>query len=133
MSLEAIALDDPIESVSAPSIDGLVATCFDRAFLIFSLFVDDPRTCLDLSEGVFRALDGRVTLTEWAFYGELVTRVRRLPDKNEFLPGVAAESVLCWLLKDAAELNYAEIGALMTLDRGQVSDRIAEVRMALVA
>lgn len=133
MNMEAIATRERPESFAANPVDGLVSTCFDRAFLIFSLFVDDPRTCLDLSEAVFRALDHRGGLTEQAFYGELVTSVRGLSDKNEFLPGVAADSVLCWLLKDAADLSYAEIAALMTMDRSQVGERIAEARFALLA
>lgn len=133
MSLQAIALERPVESSTIDAIDDLVATCFDRAFLIFNLFVDDPRTCLDLSESVFRTLDGHGNLDERAFYGQLVRSVLGLEAQNEFLPGVEAESVLCWLLKDAADLTYADIAAMMPLDREQVGERIAEVRMALLA
>jgi hypothetical protein len=126
------AADSRIVSLAMGQTDGLIAACFDRAFLVFSLFVDDPRTCLDLSESVFRALQISGGSTEREFYGELVGCVRELPDKGQFLPGVASDSVLCWLLKDAADLSYAEIGAMMAMGREQVRDRIAEVRMALL-
>jgi hypothetical protein len=126
------AADSRFASLAAGHSDGLIAACFDRAFLVFSLFVDDPRTCLDLSESVFRALQINGGSTVQEFYGELVDCVRELPHKGEFLPGVAADSVLCWLLKDAADLSYVEIGAMMAMEHAQVRDRIAEVRMALL-
>lgn len=131
MSLEALALDERMEAPQEHALDGLIAGYFDRAFLFFSLFVDDPRTCLDLSDAVFRGMDDRHVCEE-SFYRELVHGVRGLADKNEFLPGVSSDSVLCWLLKDSADLSYAEIGALMTLERQQVAERIAEVRGALL-
>ncbi|HKI98561.1 MAG TPA: hypothetical protein VKB51_08830 [bacterium] len=132
MRVETVALDDRLDPVQTNPIDGLIATCFDRAYLMFNLFEDDPRTCLDLCEGVFRSLDGQPVLTEQDFYGRMVAKVRDLPGKNEFLPGIAAESVLCWLLKDAVDFSYAAIAELMQMTREQVGESIAEVRMALV-
>jgi hypothetical protein len=133
MRLESVARGGHLDSLASSPLDGLVATWFDRAFLFFNLFVDDPRTCLDLSEDVFRSLEHRQSFGEADFYGQLVQHVRALPRKNEFLPGIAADSVLCWLLKDAADLAYAGIASVMAMSREQVAESIAEVRMALLA
>lgn len=132
MSVQAIAVQESLETLQAGAVDGLVAGYFDKAFLTFNLFVDDPRTCLDLSEGVFRLLEHSGNVTEQGFFSQLAAMVRDLPAKNEVLAGVESDSVLCWLLKDSSGLSYAEIAGAMGLQRSDVQARIADVRMALL-
>jgi hypothetical protein len=132
MAPETIVLDERSEGSLPGTMDGLIAGYFDRAFLVFNLFEDDPRTCLQHAQGVFRSLNSRHGATERDFYGELVVGVRRLPRHNEFLPGIGADGVLCWLLKDSADFSYGEIGTLMELPREAVREHIADVRLALL-
>jgi hypothetical protein len=123
----------PIADLHNPSsLEGLIAAQFDRAFLFFNVFEDDPRTCLDHCEALFRALDERGLAGELDFYGELSGRILALSGLPELAPGLAREGMLCWLLKDSAELSYADIGALLRLEHGQVRQSIADVRMALL-
>lgn len=125
--------EDALDTLQSDPLYGLISSHFDRAFLFFNLFVDDPRNCLDLSESVFRTLDGRGVHTTREFYSALVDHVRALPQRNELVPGMRSDCVLCWLLKDSADLSYQEIGDVMALERGQVQQHIAEVRMALLS
>jgi hypothetical protein len=132
MNVAMIMREQAVDSLQSDVLDGLIAGHFDRAFLFFNMFVDDPRNCLDLSEAVFRTLNGRGAATEHDFYREVVDCVRALPERNEIVPGIPSDSVLCWLLKDSAALAYHEIGTVMAMEREQVQQRIADVRMALL-
>ena len=120
------------EGVQGATVENLVTHYFDRAYLMFNLFVDDPRTCLHLSESVFRTLDLLGSSSERELYGLVVEFVRDLELRQVDLPDVSRDSLLCWLLKDSAQLGYAEIAELMSLGRQQVAEGIAEVRYALL-
>lgn len=132
MSVQAIEMQERMESVQSSAVDGLIANYFDQAFLMFNVFVDDPRTCLDLSERVFRLVGVRGDTSEQGFYAQLAALVRELPATNEVHPAVSVDCVLCWLLKDSANLSYDEIAAAMEMERGAVQTAIADVRMALL-
>jgi DNA-directed RNA polymerase specialized sigma24 family protein len=132
MSLQAFALDPRLDALQPKPVDGLIANYFDRAFLVFNLFIDDPRACLAQSEAVFRVLDGRLAATEQDFYAELLNRVRDLPERHECFPGLEPDSVLCWLLKDSTGMSYAEIARVMRMERNEVARHIADVRLALL-
>ena len=132
MSLQITPLGHSVEAMPGNGVEGLITQYFDRAYLMFNLFVDDPRACLQLSESVFRTLDTLGGSSEQDVYALLVEFVRELAPERGFLPEVSTDSVLCWLLKDSAALSYAEIAALMELDRQQVGERIAEVRFAIL-
>jgi hypothetical protein len=132
MSTHIVPLYDRAEALQAHSLDSLVATHFDRAFLFFNLFIDDPRTCLELCDTVFRGLNDDGAATERTFYTHLLQHLRELPERENLPPDMNTQGVLCWLLKDSADLSYAEIGALMAMERPQVQACIAEVRQALL-
>ncbi len=117
--------------IQSTAIDGLIAGYFDQAYLLFNVFVDDPRTCLDLADAVFRGMDADEPST-LAFYSNVVTRVRGLTARNELAPGLSTDAVLCWLLKDSADLTYQEIAVVMCVSRQDVKLHIAAVRQALV-
>ena len=133
MSLQIVAPTLRTEVLQSDSTENFIAAHFDRAYLMFNLFLDDPRACLDRSDAVFRALSAQGELNARSFYRELVQRIRALPLSAESLEGQEPDSLLCWLLKDSADLSYADIAAAMEMDREQVGWRIAQVRGALLA
>ncbi len=99
---------------------------------MFNAFVDDPRQCLDLTEGLFRQVAGAARLTTQAIHASLVHRVRCLAHPQPVVDGVDQDEVLCWLLKETFELDYAQVAAAMDVDRDTVKHAIAGVRAALL-
>ena len=132
MSLDAMLRGDRPESPQSRETDGLIASHFDRAYFIFNWFVDDTRTCLDLADCVFRGMDLDGGACERDFFRAIVRSVRELPARNEAVPGMGANSVLCWIFKDTVDLSYAEIASVMNCSREQVRDAIAAVRGVLL-
>ena len=131
MSLQIVPTSPPHETLQPASTERFVAENFDRAYLLFNLFIDGPRACLDHSDAVFRTLARQGAYTDRGFYRTLAQRIRALPQSADAVEGQDVDSVLCWLLKDAAALNYAAIAEVMELERDQVAARIAGVRGVL--
>ena len=129
----AIVVEESHHPVPCEPVEGLISTYFDRTFMVLNVFIDDPRTCLELSQDIFRTVQENGQVSQKALFCALVKRVRRLHNKNVFLEGVPHESVLCWLLKETSQLKYADIGSLMGLDREQVKLSIAAVRSRLLS
>lgn len=113
-------------------LESLVSEHFDRAYLVFNTFVDDPRQCLDLTEGLFRQIATAGQLSTQAIHASLVHRVRCLAHPQPLVDGLEQDEVLCWLLKETFELSYAQVAAAMDADRDTVKHAIAAVRAALL-
>lgn len=131
MSLQIVPTSLSHDSLQSTSTERFVAENFDRAYQLFNLFIDDPRACLDHSDAVFRTLAHQGECTDRGFYRTLAQRIRALPQSAAAVDGQDVDSVLCWLLKDAAALTYAAIADVMELEREQVAVRIAGVRGVL--
>lgn len=132
MSVMHIEADQGFKGFQHGNLENLVSTHFNRAFMVVNVFVDDARACLDITENVFRTVDVNGELSEKAVYGALVDRIRNLQEKNQFLEGVAEETVLCWLVKETSRLRYDDIAGLMGLEHNQVKLNIAGVRGLLL-
>ena len=115
------------------TLEALVTEHFERAFLMFNTFVEDHRHCVLLSEGVFRKVAANGTPSTDALLIELVDSIRSLSEYQPLVEGLSREETLCWLLKDAYDLKYADIARKMGLDRDSVKVAIANVRSALAA
>lgn len=133
MNLMHVQIEESLNSIQHITLEDLVTSHFNSVYTILNVFVEDPRTCLHFTEGVFRAMDLDNDLTDKAVYRTLVKQIRRIPQKTQFLDGVPHESVVCWLLKETSELRYAEIAGLMGMEREQVKFSIAEVRGQLLS
>lgn len=133
MNLQNVQSEKNFQDIQPITLEGLVTSHFNRTYTILNVFVDDPRTCLQLAEAVFRTMDLEGDLSEKAVYRTLVKQVRRLPNKSQFLAGEPHENVVCWLLKETSELKYADIASLMGMERDQVKVSIAGVRQKLIS
>ncbi len=133
MNLMHVQSEESFNTFQHPTLEDLVTSHFNSVYTIFNVFVEDPRTCLHFTEGVFRAMDLEDNLTDKAVYRTLVKQIRRIPQKSQFLDGVPHENVVCWLLKETSDLRYAEIAGLMGMDREQVKLSIADVRGQLLS
>ena len=133
MSLMHVHAEENFQGLQPTSIENLITDMFDRTFMVFNLFVDDPRACLKLNEQVYRAVDQAGILSQKAVYSNLVKMVRRIQNKELFLDEVPHENVLCWILKETCDLTYADISGLMGLDREDVKSTIASVRGRLLS
>ncbi len=129
----AVVVEEIHDSVPCEPVESLIITYFDRTFMVLNVFIDDPRTCLEHSQDIFRTVQENGQVSQKALFCALVKRVRRLHNKNVFLEGVSHDSVLCWLLKETSQLKYADIGSLMGLDREQVKLSVAAVRSRLLS
>jgi len=133
MNLMHVQTVENYKNIQQTTLDDLVTTHFNMAYTILNVFVDDPRTCLHFTEGIFRAMDLENDLTDRGVYRHMVKQIQRIPQKSDFLNGVPAESVVCWLLKETSSLKYGEIAGLMGVDREQVKFNIAEIRRCLLS
>lgn len=133
MNLVHVQTEESFIKIQPTTLEDLVTSHFNPVYTILNVFVEDPRTCLHFTEGVFRAMDLENDLTDKAVYRNMVKQIRRIPQKNQFLEGVPHENVVCWLLKETSDLRYAEIACLMGMDRVQVKLSIAEVRVQLLS
>ena len=132
MSVMQIGATPGFAGIQTGNLEGLISTHFNRAYLMVNLFIDDPRACLDITESLFRAVDLSEELTEIGVYTELVRKIANLPRKNELLAGFSYQGMMCWLLKENSSLKYADIAAMMGLERDQVKCHIADVRGSLL-
>lgn len=133
MSLMHVHAEKSFQGLQPTSIENLITNMFDRTFMVFNVFVEDPRACLKLNEQVYRAVDQAGTLSQKAVYSNLVKMVRRIQNKELFLDEVPHENVLCWILKETSDLTYADISGLMGLDHDDVKRTIAGVRGQLLS
>jgi len=132
MSEMSTSMESQIGSIQTKAMEGLVSTYFDRTFMVLNTFMDDPRECLAVNEGLYRTVDEFGELSEQALFGTLVDRVRGLSSDLANLKGLSNENVLCWLIKETSDLKYADISKMMGMDRIEVKEAIAEVRWHLL-
>ncbi|MEE8436403.1 MAG: hypothetical protein V3S64_16580 [bacterium] len=133
MNLMHVQTEESYKNFQNTTLEDLVTSHFNSVYTILNVFVEDPRTCLHFTEGVFRTMDLEDDLTDKAVYRTMVKKIRRIPQKSQFLDGVPHENVLCWLLKETEDFRYAEIAGLMGMDREQVKLSIADVRGQLLS
>lgn len=133
MNLMHVQTEESFNHIQHTTLEDLVTSHFNSVYTILNVFVEDPRNCLNFTEGVFRTMDLENDLTYKAVYRTIVKQIRRIPHKTQFLDGVPHENVVCWLLKETSDLRYAEIASLMGMDREQVKLSIADVRGQLLS
>lgn len=113
-------------------LEHLVSEHFERAFSVINTFEADPEKALGHTNDLFRSISGHDHLSTLSVYKELVARVRGMEEAGGFLEGVELDSTLCWLIKESTPFNYESVGKIMNMDREQVKESIAKVRMALL-
>lgn len=133
MNPMTVPLDVQQAAVRTHALEALVCDHFDRAYMVFSAFVDDPRRCLDLTESLFRSVADAGSMRATTVYRGLVNRIRRISSPQLPMEGVGVDDVLCWLLKETTAMSYAEIAMVMDWQREAVKASIAIARAALIA
>lgn len=113
-------------------LEALVSVHYERAYAIFNAFEEDPEVCLRRTDALFRAVADEGRLSPIAIYGMLVERIENLSEPEAFPPGISRADLLCWLIKETAQLSYGELGMVMCMDADAVKYAIANVRMALL-
>jgi len=102
-------------------------------FSLISTFEIDPQESLKHTHQVFHAMAEKSHASTIGLYQEVVRVVRQMVAWSGFLEGVARDSVLCWILKEATPLNYDKIGEVMSMERDEVKHGIAAVRTILIS
>ena len=132
MNLMHVQSEESFKNIQQTTLEDLVVSHFHLVYTMLNVFVEDPGSCLHLTEGVFRSMDLENDLTDIGVYRTLVEQIRGIPQKAQFLDGVPHENVVCWLFKETSDLRYAEIAGLMGMNREQVKLGIADVRGQLL-
>ena len=104
---------------------------FERVFLLFGTFFEDPQVTMGFTESAFRAAEQTGRPCPSVLYQCAVDSISDW--KNEREPGEALslQARLCWLLKELGMLRYSEIARIVGIDYEAVKHRIAETGCAL--
>jgi len=111
----------------------IIASLYDRAQMIMSVFVDDGVATMELTQRIFREAQAEDGISEGSVYTLLAHTVQSLGLKREFLGGLNCDDMLCWLMKETSQMRYADISDATGLKKSQVASSIAEVRNRLLS
>jgi hypothetical protein len=108
-----------------------LAETYRRVYGLSHAFFPEPLTCAALTNAI---LSGAVAQANMCgVYRRVVLAIRGRRDRSQPVPACSQIANFAWLLKEVAELSYAEIGDVLQMERDEVRQQIAEVREAVLA
>ena len=112
--------------------EDLATNHFERVFLLFGAFFEDPKVTMGFTESAFRAAEQTGTPSPSVLYQCAVDSISDWENEREPEEAISLQARLCWLLKELGMLRYQEIAKILGIDYEAVKHSIAETRFALM-
>jgi len=131
--MNAVTLETPRSDTLSTEVTlaALAVAHYEQVYALCHAFYDDPGLCLNLTNQWFQ--DSAAAPDLATVCRRAVQALSRRPNLPLPIPSCGRLTNLAWLLKDAAGLRYADIGAVLDMDVEQVKFAIAEAREAALA
>ena len=113
-------------------IEELATNHFERVFLLFGTFFEDPQVTMGFTESAFRAAEQTGSPTPSVLYQCAVDSISDWKNEREAEEVLSLQARLCWLLKELGMLRYHEIANILGIEYEAVKHNIAETRFALM-
>ena len=113
-------------------IEELATNHFERVFLLFGTFFEDPQVTMGFTESAFRATEQTGSPCPLVLYQCAVDSISHWKNEREPEEALSLQGRLCWLLKELGMLRYGEIARIVGIDSDAVKHSIAETRFALM-
>ena len=110
--------------------DEVIATHFERLFILFDTFYEDSKSSLLHTENAFRSEQFQEAPTPFTAYQWAVERL--CSPGPEVGSQAALPTIMCFLLRELGEFSYSEIGRMTGVDSQEVARHIAAARTYLV-
>jgi hypothetical protein len=118
----------PLQLHPAPSPQ--FAQTYARVYALSHAFFPEPLTCAAFTNAILTGAvaDGNPC----GVYRRVVLAIRARKERTQPVPACSQIANFTWLLKDVADLSYAEIGEALQMETDEVRQQIAEVREAVL-
>ena len=107
--------------------DEMVSLHFERLFVLFDTFLEDPKISLLQVENAFRSEGFQASPSVYVAYRWATERIMASLYAEAKAQGQSL-SLLCLLLKELGNLDYSEIAEMTSLSRKDVAGHIANLR-----
>ena len=112
--------------------EDLATNHFERVFLLFGTFFEDPQVTMGFTESAFRAAEQTGSPSPSVLYQCAVDSISDWENEREPEEALSLQARLCWLLKELGMLRYNEIAKILRTDYEAVKHSITETRFALM-
>lgn len=113
------------------TIDNVIADHFEKLYVFFDTFLEDPKLSLLHTESAFRSRLFQTTPTVYSAYHWAADRILSESELEADCAG-SPVGMLCFMLREVGQFSYMEIAQMTDLDRQDVGAHIAAMRSRLM-